>query len=65
MKTLIKNKITVSHLVIILIVTSALTVALFNRQPFVAHALEIGVDAKVIVMQRSTKNLLIMPLSLS
>jgi len=48
MKTLIKNKITVAYLAIILIVASALIVALFNRQPFVAHAFEIGVDAKVV-----------------
>jgi len=48
MKTLTKNKITVALLAIILIVASALTVALFDRQPSVAHALEMGVDAKVV-----------------
>ena len=48
MKILIKNKITVAYLAIILIVASALIVALFNRQPFVAHASEIGIDTKVV-----------------
>ena len=47
MKILTKNKITVALLAIILIVASALTVALFDRQPSVAHALKIGADAKI------------------